>query len=333
MAKKRQTKPGDGIAKKANLIADQTIALAEYAAKALAAAEHLRIKTKPVKGLSLNHDEREVLAVLPAVPAKVKKKLARLNGAYTVAEVACLVLSVAEAFSLAGRNEKVALLLVAKKLMDCLQANIVMPEQRGGRNKAKPANLLFRLKITLKESQPPIWRRIQVKDCTLDKLHEHIQTAMGWTNSHLHHFKIGEQYYGDPMLLQENFEEMEYEDSTTTNLSDIIPENAKKFRFVYEYDFGDSWYHEVLFEGCPSEEPGKKYPLCIDGKRACPPEDCGGIWGYPDFIQAIENPDDERHEELLEWIGGSFDPEAFDPASATKAMKKGLRDWRDDEWM
>jgi hypothetical protein len=125
---------------------------------------------------------------------------------------------------------------------------------------------------------------------------------------------------------------MEYEDSTTTNLSEIIPENAKKFRFIYEYDFGDSWYHEVLFEGCPSEEPGKRYPLCIDGKRACPPEDCGGIWGYPDFIHAIENPDDERHEELLEWIGGSFDPGAFDPAAATKAMKKGLGDWRREAW-
>jgi hypothetical protein len=101
-----------------------------------------------------------------------------------------------------------------------------------------------------------------------------------------------------------------------------------KFRFLYEYDFGDSWYHEVLVESCTEPEPGKTYPACLAEKRACPPEDCGGIWGYPDFVEAIENPDHDRHEELLEWIGGEFDPEAFDPAAATKAMKKGLRDWR-----
>src|ERR1700747_2518317 len=101
-------------------------------------------------------------------------------------------------------------------------------------------------KTTPKHIDPPIWRRIQVQDCTLDKLHEHIQTAMGWTNSHLQHFRIGEQLYGDPDLLQENFDDMEYKDSMTTKISDILPRTGKRFRFQYEYDFGDSWYHEVL---------------------------------------------------------------------------------------
>jgi hypothetical protein len=187
---------------------------------------------------------------------------------------------------------------------------------------------LYQFKITLLESHPPIWRRIQVQDCTLDKLHEHIQTAMGWTNSHLHHFRVKDQLYGDPMLLQENFEDMEYEDSTTTRISDILPETGRRFRFEYEYDFGDSWNHEVLFEGVVRADPKAKYPLCLEGERACPPEDCGGIWGYPDFVEAIQNPDHERHEELLEWVGGRFDPEEFDPAKATKAMRKGLPDWR-----
>ena len=155
---------------------------------------------------------------------------------------------------------------------------------------------------------------------------------MGWTNSHLHHFEVEKQLYGDPMLIGDNFEDMEYEDSTTTNLSDIIPENRRKFRFDYEYDFGDSWHHEILWEGCPKEESGRKYPLCVEGERACPPEDCGGIWGYPNFIEAIENPNHERHEEILEWIGGSFDPEAFDPTAASKAMKKGLGDWRKESF-
>jgi hypothetical protein len=187
---------------------------------------------------------------------------------------------------------------------------------------------VYQFKITLLESQPPIWRRIQVRDCTLDKLHEHIQTAMGWTNSHLHHFKVKDQLYGDPMLLQENFEDMEYEDSTTTTISDILPKTSRRFRLEYEYDFGDSWHHEVLFEGVVRADPKARYPLCLEGERACPPEDCGGVWGYAEFVEAIQNPDHERYEELLEWVGGRFDPEEFDPAKATKAMRKGLPDWR-----
>lgn len=185
---------------------------------------------------------------------------------------------------------------------------------------------LYQFKITLIESHPPIWRRIQVPDCTLDKMHEHIQTAMGWTNSHLHQFKVGDERYADPMLMEEDFEEFGYDDSTTTLLGYILPTNGKRFSFVYEYDFGDSWDHEVLFEGVVQAEAKVKYPLCLEGARACPPEDCGGIWGYADFLEAISNKKHEQHEELLEWIGGRFDPEEFDPAKATKAMKKGLPD-------
>jgi hypothetical protein len=92
---------------------------------------------------------------------------------------------------------------------------------------------LYRFRITLLGTRPPVWRRIQVKDCTLDKLHEHVQAAMGWTNSHLHHFKVGEQLYGDPLLMQENFAEMGYEDSTATRLSDILPKSGRRFRFEY----------------------------------------------------------------------------------------------------
>jgi hypothetical protein len=161
------------------------------------------------------------------------------------------------------------------------------------------AERVYQFKITLLESHPPIWRRIQVQDCTLDKLHEHIQTAMGWTNSHLHHFKVKDQLYGDPMLLQENFEEMEYEDSTATRLSDILPRSGGRFAFEY-----------------------------VEGAWACPPEDVGGTWGYPEFLEAITDPAHEDHDGLLEWAGGSFDPEAFDPAAATREMRRGLPDWR-----
>jgi hypothetical protein len=195
------------------------------------------------------------------------------------------------------------------------------------------AERVYQFRITLLDTRPPIWRRIQVKDCTLDKLHEHIQTAMSWTNSHLHHFRIGQQLYGDPLLMQDNFEEMGYEDSTRTKLSDILPKSGKRFPFEYEYDFGDGWRHEVLFEGCLRAERGKRYPVCVEGARACPPEDVGGTWGYQEFLEAIADPENEEREGLLEWAGGSFDPEAFDPAAATRAMHRGLPDWRSERWI
>ena len=187
---------------------------------------------------------------------------------------------------------------------------------------------VYQFKITLLETQPPIWRRIQVGDCTLDKLHEHIQTSMGWTNSHLNQFRIGEALYSDPLLMQETMEEMGYKDSTNTKLSEILPRNGNRFRFEYEYDFGDGWIHEVLFEGRLPAEPGKKYPLCVEGERACPPEDVGGVWGYVDFVEAITDPEHEQYHELRNWLGRNFDPEAFSAAATTREMKRGLPDWR-----
>lgn len=328
MARNRQTRTTS----KAKVIADQAAALADYAAKALVAAEQLRIKTRAVERFPLVDGERATVAELAALSPKLKKKLAKKDGSFTVAEVASMVMALADAFVDGEPKRQAALLLVARKLMDCLQANIVMPDLRPAKTtkatRANPADTVYQFKITLVESHPPIWRRIQVRDGTLDQLHEHIQTAMGWTNSHLHHFRIGEQLYGDPDLMQENFEDMEYKDSTATRISDILPKGGRRFRFQYEYDFGDSWNHDVLFEGTVRAEPKVKYPRCLEGARACPPEDCGGVCGYADFVEAIQHPDNERHEELLEWVGGNFDPEEFDPAKATKAMKKGLPDWR-----
>ncbi len=193
---------------------------------------------------------------------------------------------------------------------------------------AKATGEVYQFKITLMDTQPPVWRRIQVEDCTLDKLHEHIQTAMGWTNSHMHHFRINDRLFGDPMLMSENFEELKYADSTTTKLSDILPRSGERFQFEYEYDFGDSWQHEILFEGRLQAEPKQKYPLCLEGQRACPPEDVGGVWGYADFLEAITDPENEQHDELLEWVGGKFDPEAFKTVDATRRMKRGLPNWR-----
>jgi len=191
---------------------------------------------------------------------------------------------------------------------------------------------VYQFKLTLKDSRPPIWRRIQVKDCTLDKLHERIQTAMGWTNSHLHHFKIGEQLYGDPLLLDENFDEFGYEDSTSTRISHILPRTGKRFRFEYEYDFGDSWWHDILFEDSVRAKPGDRYPVCVEGERACPPEDVGGIPGYEEYQEAMADPEHECHEEYLDWRG-PFDPEAFDATKATRRMWRGLPNWRSERWI
>ena len=190
---------------------------------------------------------------------------------------------------------------------------------------------LYQFKITLLGLEPSIWRRIQVKDGTLDKLHEHIQTSMGWTNSHLHQFEIDGERYGDPQLLYNGWmDESLPIDSTNTRISEIIPKDGERFSFKYEYDFGDGWQHEVLFEGCLHAGKGERYPLCIEGERACPPEDVGGVWGYADFLDALADPSHEQHDDFIEWAG-PFDPEEFDVGKATKAMRRGLPDWRQYE--
>jgi len=195
-----------------------------------------------------------------------------------------------------------------------------------------PGERLYQFKITLKGIRPPIWRRIQVKDGSLDKLHEHIQTAMGWTNSHLHQFMIDGVRHGDPDLLCEGWEdEIPPVDSLCTRISGVVPKDGKPFRFEYEYDFGDDWQHEIRFEGCTRAPRGARYPLCVDGARACPPEDVGGVSGYAEYLEVLADPKHEQHESFVRWRG-PFDPEKFDAGKATKRMRRGLPDWRRPEW-
>lgn len=187
---------------------------------------------------------------------------------------------------------------------------------------------LYQFQITLLDIEPTIWRRIQIKDCTIDKLHEHIQTAMGWTNSHLHQFEIQGIVHGDPELVCDNPDSFVGDNSLETRVSDIVPESGARFCFSYEYDFGDRWRHDVLFEGCLAAEPGVRYPLCLEGERACPPEDVGGIYGYEDFLKVIADPSHPEYKEWMTWAGGDFDPARFDPSAATNEMQQGLPDWR-----
>ncbi|MFT5325672.1 MAG: hypothetical protein ACI8P0_003544 [Planctomycetaceae bacterium] len=200
-------------------------------------------------------------------------------------------------------------------------------EESEGIGSIPASERLYQFKITLLESQPPIWRRIQVRNCTLDRFHERIQTAMGWTNSHLHQFEIDGERYGDPELIDDGFEDFECVDSTIRKISEIVPKDGKRFQFTYEYDFGDCWKHDVLFEGCLKAEKGGRYPLCVEGERACPPEDVGGIGGYEEFLEALADPKHEQHDDFVEWAG-EFDPEMFDVEKTTKAMRRGLPDWR-----
>ena len=127
-----------------------------------------------------------------------------------------------------------------------------------------------------------------------------------WEGSHLYQFVIGGIAYGDPSMLGE----LDAEDARTVSLAALV--RGEKSKLLYEDDFGDSWAHELLVEKILPLDEGKRYPVCLTGKRACPPEDCGGVWGYVSFLEAIHDPEHPEHEEMLEWIGGEFDPEAFD---------------------
>lgn len=185
---------------------------------------------------------------------------------------------------------------------------------------------VYRFKIFLQDTDPAIWRRIETKDVSLEKLHELIQTAMGWTNSHLHQFEIAGARYTDPRLMTGDFDDFGALDYSGIRIADLVSKHGSKLRMSYEYDFGDGWQHEVVLEKVTQSEPGAKYPRCIGGERACPPEDVGGVYGFADYVAAITNPNHREYGELLEW-NGPFDPVQFDAAEATRRMKQGLPRW------
>ncbi|MBS1792100.1 MAG: plasmid pRiA4b ORF-3 family protein [Acidobacteria bacterium] len=178
------------------------------------------------------------------------------------------------------------------------------------RAKRGKSQKVFELKITLCDTDPPIWRRVLVTNkATLGDLHWIIQLSMGWTNSHLHQFIIDGVYYSDPEFeLDEGLNEVRDERRTTLGKV-IIGENVQ---FIYEYDFGDSWRHEIDVEGIRPLRNDETYPRCVAGERACPPEDCGGVWGYANFLTAVSDPSHPEREELLEWVRGAFDPDHCD---------------------
>lgn len=167
---------------------------------------------------------------------------------------------------------------------------------------------IYQMKVTLRGSKPPIWRRIEVSDTiTLQGLHEIIQITMGWQGYHLHQFTVDGIEYGVP---DGDFGLDDMLDESAVTLQAII--DREPMSFYYLYDFGDGWEHEILVEKKLPAEAGISYPRCLKGKRACPPEDCGGIWGYTDLLEVLREPEHPEYEHMREWTGEDFDPDAFD---------------------
>jgi hypothetical protein len=175
---------------------------------------------------------------------------------------------------------------------------------------------VFQLRVTLNHVNPTIWRRLLVPaDIKLGKLHFVLNEAMGWTCSHLHSFALRDRRFGDPELDADS--ELGFEDERKVKLESLVGE---KQSLRYDYDFGDSWEHEVLVEKRLEADGRLFYPLCTDGARACPPEDCGGVPGYERLVAALADSDDAEHDELLTWVGGHFDPEGFDINRTNQAL-------------
>jgi hypothetical protein len=147
------------------------------------------------------------------------------------------------------------------------------------------------------------------------RLSEMLLAAMGWTNSHLHAFRVGQKLYG---MNDDEFPDGEIDEKTVTVLQALREER----RFTYEYDFGDGWEHDVVIEELTWSYFALKFAVCLDGQNACPPEDVGGTGGYAEFLEAISDPQHKEHESYLEWVGGSFDPAEFDLANTNALLQK-----------
>jgi hypothetical protein len=196
------------------------------------------------------------------------------------------------------------------------------PQRKPAAPRGNGADSVYQLKVTLLDTHPAIWRRFALPAAaTLETLHRVLQIVMGWQESHLHQFVTeDEQLYGP-----------HFEDTDPDSCGDIRDERCAKLcevagsgksRFIYEYDFGDGWQHGLEVEKIGPPQAGIRYPVCLAGERACPPEDCGGAPGYAEFLDAISDDEHPGHEEMLEWIGGDFDPDAFDLEAINRLLRK-----------
>ena len=188
------------------------------------------------------------------------------------------------------------------------------------RKLAKKPGATLQLHIELRGSKPKIWRRVLVPETiTLARLHAVIQAVFGWSGGHLHEFQVGEQRFGTPDPEYDAWGEVRSERST--RLASALG-GARTMNYVY--DFGDNWQHRIKVEKTLDPAPAGTLPLCVAGANATPPDDCGGIYGYYDFVAAVSDPNHPEHAEMTEWIGGPWDPAAFDIEAVNLRLKNFL---------
>ena len=278
---------------------------------------HGLIKLTPLQRETLT----EHTDLKPAIKRKLKKAGEGTQAIeFTRDELNEIYDTTGEAATYARSKEKQRLMAVQTKISRIFEkdhAALFEPMMPKSGRKSACSGQLIQFRISLLDIKPTIWRRIQIQDCSLAELHRHIQAAMGWEDYHLHQFLINGKSYGPA---DANDFGTQVVDEDVVRLSQLLPKSGERLRWMYEYDFGDSWMHELLFEGYPPIDQKTKYPSCLEGARACPPEDVGGSMGYAQYLEAIANPGHRQHDELLAWRG-RFAPEVFDAAKVTRTMR------------
>jgi hypothetical protein len=179
---------------------------------------------------------------------------------------------------------------------------------------------IYQLKVTLLGTRPPIWRRLLVpSDLNLTQLHDVLQVAMGWQDGHLHEFLAGGRRFGPPDP-EDQFMADDVGDERKVRVFRLFGRTGAKA--LYTYDFGDTWEHSIVLEKRLPAAPNMIYPICADGQLACPPEDCGGIPGFYDLLDALQDPAHEEHQQLRDWVGGDYDPEVFSIEAVNRILTR-----------
>ncbi|CAN5597437.1 hypothetical protein BH24ACT4_BH24ACT4_20930 [soil metagenome] len=209
-----------------------------------------------------------------------------------------------------------------------LRPDVAVPEPRPLEPTSLEVGGVFHLKVTLRDTKPAVWRRVLVDgSSTLDHLHEVIQAAFGWWDYHLHDFEIDGTNYGVPDADDDDWG-VPTIDETGARLDSIAGPGS---RFLYRYDFGDNWRHDVVVEKVLPADGSMVVPACVDGRRACPPEDCGGTGGFRDLLAILAYPRHPEHRERREWMGRDYDPASFDPSEFEDNLRSAKLAAFDDE--
>jgi pRiA4b ORF-3-like protein/SEC-C motif-containing protein len=294
------------------------------------------------------HEEQEAFSALPEVQTLIKE-MAKKRWEEWLDEPVPVLLGKTprqSAKSAAGRERLEVLLIDFERSAAVIDQTAFAPDvtelrrqlgmlpgdenQKTGRKRKRSVSVsedpelygapLYQLKISLKGSDPPIWRRVVVRsDMPLRRLHGVIQRVMGWTDSHLHQFIVGDTHYGTPDPEMMGFGRQTLSEKSYT-VSEVAP--AAKRSFVYEYDFGDGWKHKIVVEKILPPDPEFQHPICLAGANACPPEDCGGIGGYSELIEILADPQNPRHQSLIDWLGYDLDPARFNIEIANGVLKR-----------